>query len=60
VTEQIPLVYLDQNILSEISKGGFLELFDQIRSGRMQLIYSHIHITETARRKNQDFQTKVI
>ena len=26
----------------------------------MQLIYSHIHITETARRDNKDFQTKVI
>lgn len=60
MTEQSPLVYLDQNILSEISKGGFHGLFDQISSGRMQLIYSHIHITETARCNNQDFQNKVI
>ncbi len=60
MTVQIPLVYLDQNILSEISKGGLQILSDQICSGRIQLIYSHIHITETARRNNQDFQTKVI
>lgn len=58
--EPIPLVYLDQNILSEISKGQLHALFDQICSGKMQLIYSHMHITETARRNNQDFQIGVI
>jgi len=60
VTVSVPLVYLDQNILSEIAKGGFCDLFDKIRSGNMQLVYSHAHIKETAHSNNQNFQDKVI
>lgn len=58
--KQIPLVYLDQSILSEIAEGRFYGFFDNIRSGNMQLIYSHVHITETAHCSNQEFQSKVI
>lgn len=58
--KQIPLLYLDQNILSEIAEGRFYGFFDNIRSGNMQLIYSHVHIAETARCSNQEFQSKII
>lgn len=58
--KQIPLLYLDQNILSEIAEGRFHGLFNKIRTGDMQLIYSYVHITETARCSNQEFQSKVV
>ena len=58
--KQIPRVYLDQNILSEIAEGRFYGFFDKIRSGDMQLIYSYVHIAETARCSNLEFQSKII
>lgn len=58
--KQIPLLYLDQNILSEIAQGRFHGLFNKIRAGDMQLIYSYVHIAETARCNNQEFQSKVV
>ncbi|MEQ1837013.1 MAG: hypothetical protein ABL858_01530 [Candidatus Nitrotoga sp.] len=58
--KQIPRVYLDQSILSEIAKGKLRRFADKIRSGDMQLIYSYVHIAETARRNNQEFQSKVM
>lgn len=58
-SKPIALLYLDQCVLSEIAKGKFPRLFDLIRSGTMRLIYSHVHISETARCRNQEFQSKV-
>ena len=57
--KQILLVYLDQNILSEMTKGRLRGLLDMFRSGDMQLIYSYVHIAETARCSDQEFQSKV-
>ncbi len=54
------LVYLDQCSLSTIAKVGNQALFDKVRSVDMQLIYSYVHITETARCSNQEFQSKAM
>lgn len=57
--KQIPRIYLEQNILSEIAKGKFRGFADKIQSGDMQLIYSYIHIAETARCSNLELRSKV-
>lgn len=54
------LIYLDQCIVSDIADGRLNGLLNLIRSGNMQLIYSYVHISETARCSNQAFQSKVI
>lgn len=60
MTEPIPLIYLDQNVLSEISKGKFRGLLELITSGKLQLIYSPIHISETARCGEQGFRESIV
>ncbi|MEO8343617.1 MAG: hypothetical protein ABI536_07330 [Gallionella sp.] len=56
---QSPRVYLDQNFLSEIAKGTFPLLFESFRSRKMQLIYSWMHIKETARCREKQFHLQI-
>lgn len=58
--KQKPLIYLDQCIVSDIANGRLNGLLNLIGSGNMQLIYSYVHISETARCSNQAFQSKAM